>query len=131
MRSIIWTTNEEFAQKLLTQIIGSQPVIRKRKTNAEYWIEYGDEYNIVYWIRGNDCFCGLRCDVSYVDTDTCSAQYFDTVIRVMTSLDKYGKCICFSGGEQLTNDEQNKWIKSVLAHRTDVQDNQHDGNRFE
>ena len=131
MRSIIWTTNEQFAQKLLTQIIGSQPVIRKRKTNAEYWIEYGDEYNIVYWIRGNDCFCGLRCDVSYVDTDTCSAQYFDTVIRVMTSLDKYGKCICFSGGEQLTNDEQNKWIKSVLAHRTDVQDNQHNGNRFE
>ena len=119
---------EEFAKKLLTQIIGSQPVIRKRKTNAEYWIEYGDEYNIVYWIRGNDCFCGLRCDVSYVDTDTCSAQYFDTVIRVMTSLGKYGKCICFSGGEQLTNDEQDKWIKSVLAHRADVQDNQHDGN---
>ena len=131
MRSIIWTTNEEFAEKLLTQIIGSQPVIRKRKTKSEYWIQYGDEYNIVYWIRTNDCFCGLRCDVSYVDIDTCSVQYFDTIIRIMTSLGKYGRCICFSGGEQLTNDEQLKWIKSVLAHRTDVQDHQHDGNRLE
>lgn len=116
MRSIIWTTNEEFAQKLLAQIIGNQPVIRKRKTNSEYWIEYGDEYNIVHWVRPNNGFCGLRCDVSYIDTDTCSVQYFDTIIRVMTSLSKYSKCICFSGGEQLTNDEQLKWIESVLAH---------------
>lgn len=112
MKTIIWTTNEEFAKKLLAQIIGSQPIVRKRETKSEYWIEYGDEYNIVHWIRLNDCFCGLRCDVSYVDTDTCSVQYFDTIIRVMTSLGKYGRYICFSEGEQLTNDEYLEWIES-------------------
>lgn len=131
MRSIIWTTNEEFAKKLLAQIIGSQPIVRKRETKSEYWIEYGDEYNIVYWIRPKDCFCGLRCDVSYIDIDTCSLQVITETIEPLTSLGKYGRYLYFSGGEQLTNNEYLEWIKSVVAHRTDIQDHQHNGNRFE
>ena len=131
MKSIIWTDNETLAEKLMRQVVGDQTIIRRWKTASEYCIEYGEDDNIVHWFRPTNTRRGFRCDVSYIDVDTCSLQVITETIEPLTSFGKYGRYFYFSGGEQLTNDEQLKWIKSVLAHRADVQDHKHDGNRLE
>lgn len=75
MRYGIYTTNRELAERMISTIDAETRTINSMEIKA-----ITKDGDLCCWVHPNNPLGGFRCDISYIDIDTCSIDIIREVI---------------------------------------------------